>query len=113
MHEIVKGFPTPIGTISINYLQREEREAFSRLANRAGLRSPNFDRKVAAAGDFRELVLTIFDNAQVRKSIEEELLPSLRDAQVRKVLLVSYLLKRSGHDADPALVREVTGGRSL
>jgi hypothetical protein len=109
MHEILARFPAPIATISINSLQKQEREAFSRLVSKAGLLSDNFDRKVATARDFRELVLTIFDNAQVRASIERELFPSLSGAQVRKVFLVSYLLKQSGHDADPAFLREVTG----
>lgn len=109
MHEILSRFPAPIATISINSLQKQERQAFSRLASKAGLLSDSFDRKVATARDFRELVLTIFDNARVRTSIERELFPSLGDAHVRKIFLVSYLLKQSGHDADPAFLRDVTG----
>jgi hypothetical protein len=109
MHEILGRFPGPISTISINSLQRQEREAFSRLASKTGLLSDSFDQKVAAARDFRELVLTIFDNALVRASIQRDLFPSLGGAQVRKIFLVSYLLKQSGHDADPAFLRDVTG----
>lgn len=69
MHEILSWFPSPVDIISLNSLQRAEREGFSKLANKAGLLSGTFGRKVETARDFRELVLTIFDNAQIRASI--------------------------------------------
>jgi hypothetical protein len=51
----------------------------------------------------------VFDNAQIKSTIEREILPIFDDSQVKKVLLVSYLLKQSGHEADPPFLREVTG----
>jgi hypothetical protein len=109
MHEILSRFPGPLDVLSIDSLQKQERDAFSRLANKAGLLSSTFDRKVEVARDLRELVLTVFDNAQIRSSIQKELLPGLTDARVRKIFLASYALKQSGYDADPAFLREVTG----
>ncbi len=109
MHEILARFPTPISSLEINRLRREEREAFSKLVSTAGLLSVDFEQKASTAKDFRELVLTIFDNASIRNSIEKELLPALTDIQVRKVFLASYLLKQSGHEADPVFIRAVTG----
>ncbi|MBC7151968.1 MAG: SIR2 family protein [Rhizobium sp.] len=109
MHEILNKCPSPLSTISVNALYQQERRAFAQLVRRAGLLSPSFEQKVATARDFRELVLTIFDNALVRRTIEQELFPALNNAQVRKVFLVSYLLKQSGHDADAVFLRDVTG----
>lgn len=109
MHEILAKFPSPIATASLNRLTRDDRIAFSQLASDAGLLSSDFEQKASAAKDFRELVLTLFDNRIVRTAIEKELLPKLGDNKVRAIFIASYLLKESGHDADPVFLRDVTG----
>jgi hypothetical protein len=109
MHEIIGSFPAPVSVLNLNQIDRDDRDALRSLASKSGLISPDFERKLSSSHDFRELVLSIYSNSSVRKSIETELVPALNSDRAKRLFLTCYIIKQSGHDADPVFVRDIIG----
>jgi hypothetical protein len=108
MHEIQSRLPTPLHRVNLNGIQKEDANNFKKLLNQSGVRAPDLESVIDQCKDFREVVLALYNNKQIREKINSELAPLLEDQNFKKVFVVSHLLKWVGQDADAAFLRSVT-----
>jgi len=108
LHEIQSRLPTPLQRVNLNGIQKEDTDDFKNLLDQSGVRAPDLEQVIDKCKDFREVVLALYDNKQIKKKIKSELAPLLEDQNFRKVFVVSHLLKWVGQDVDAAFLRSVT-----
>jgi hypothetical protein len=110
LHEITDRLPTPLGRVSLNGIRREDRDAFKKLLDRSGIRTANLSQTIENCKDFREIVLSLYDNVEIKKKIQTELHPLLADPHFKTAFICSNLLKWMGHEVGgAAFLRSVTG----
>lgn len=107
-HEMQSLLPTRLERVNLNGIKQEDSQNFKRLLNNSGVRTGNLESVIDESNDFREVVLKLYDNEQIREKIKGELEPLLRDQGFLKIFVASHLLKWVGHDVDSAFLRSVT-----
>lgn len=107
-HEIHSKLPDPIRSVNLNGIQQTDVDDFRKLLDSIGISTDEQRRLVRHKNDFRDVMLTLFDNATVRNGILEALSPLLDDADYKRVFIVCQVLKWVGQEADDALLRIVT-----
>ena len=108
LHEIQSRLPDPLLRVDLNGIERVDKNDFKNLLDRSGVGVPNLEEVIEQCRDFREVVVTLYDNREIREKIRGELTPLLRDQKFRSVFVVSHLLKWVGQDVDAAFLRIVT-----
>ena len=108
LHEIHSRLPSPLKRVNLNGLRREDRKGFVRLLDRSGIRAVDLERVIDKSNDFRDIVLALYGNDDIKKKINEEFSPLLNDQDFKQVFVVSHLLKWIGQDVDAGFVRSVT-----
>ena len=106
--EILSKLPDPIQSVNLNGIQRTDIKDFRKLLDSIGISTDEQRRLVRHKNDFRDVMLTLFDNTTVRRGIREALKPLLEDPQSKSVFIVCHVLKWRGQEADDALLRIVT-----
>lgn len=109
MHEIKEKLPAPRGMIGLNGIEPADKKHFSNLLGRAGVLPDNFSDQIRRCRDFRDVVVSLYDNRYIKKKIKEELERALGNERFKVVFIVSHLLKWIGQDVDPGFLRSVTG----
>ncbi|MCI0564749.1 MAG: hypothetical protein MN733_40295, partial [Nitrososphaera sp.] len=109
LHEIQARLPTPLRRINLNRMDDEDVNDFKNLLDRSGIRARDLEEVIDRCNDFREVVLTLYNNRQIKERIQKAFTPLLEDQHVRNVLVASHLLKWVGQDADAAFLKSVTG----
>ena len=109
LHEIQSRLPTPLRRVNLNGIQEQDTNDFKKLLDQSGVRAQDFEETIEKCKDFREIVVSLYDNREIRKKIKRELKPLLEDEKFRSVFVVSHLLKWVGQDVDAAFLRSVTG----
>lgn len=108
MHEIQSRLPTPLKRVNLNGMQREDADAFKTLLDLSGVRESDLEQVIDRCGDFREVVVALYDHKQIKEKIRDELAPLLRERTFRNVFVASHLLKLVGQDVDAAFLHTVT-----
>ena len=108
LHEIHSKLPTPLKRINLNGLRRQDRQSFIELLDKSGVRAAGLEKVVDEANDFRDIVVALYRNYEIRKKINEEFSPLMQDPDFKSVFIVSHLLKWIGQDVDSGFVRSVT-----
>lgn len=109
LHEIQARLPSPLGRTALNGIRQEDKIAFKELLDRSGVRVPQLEETIDRCTEFREVVLALYRNRQIREKITEAFAPLLEDRRCRKVFVSVHLLNWVGHDVDAAFLRVVTG----
>lgn len=108
MHEIQSRLPKPLKRVNLNNIKREDADDFNHLLDRSGINVPGLRAVIDRCKDFREVVVTLYNNEAIRNKIQEELGPLLENPEFKNVFVVSNLVKWVGHDVDAAFLRSVT-----
>ena len=109
LHEIQTRLPAPLRRANLNGIGQADKAEFKELLDRSGVRVPLLEEIVDKCSDFREVVLALYKNEQIRNKIREEFTPLLEDRKCRSVFVAIHLLNWVGHDVDAAFLRVVTG----
>lgn len=109
LHEIQQRLPAPLGRLNLNSISKDDANDFRNLLDRTGLREPDLDGVINRARDFREIVVALYDNHQIKQKIKTELGPLLGQQASRRVFVATHMLKWTGQNVDPAFLRSVTG----
>ncbi len=109
LHEIQKRLPSPLQRTNLNRINDKDKKQFVSLLDKSGLRVQQLEEKITKCTDIRDIILTLYDNKEVREKLESEFVPMLQNNEIRRVLAASHLLKSAGHDVDAAFLRNVTG----
>lgn len=108
LHEITTKLPTPLQRIDLNGMRRDDINAFNVLLDKSGIQTSKLGNLISQCSDFRDVVLTIYNNTDIAKKIEKELTPVMQDESFMKVFVASHLLKSAGQDFDAAFLRTIT-----
>lgn len=108
LHEIQSRLPAPLQRVDLNGLQEDDSEDFKRLLNGCGVRAQDLEEVIDQCKDFREIVVSLYDHRQISDKIKTDLMPLLQSSNIKKIFIVSHLLKWLGQDVDPAFLRSVT-----
>ena len=109
LHEIQARLPAPLGRTALNGIYQEDKVAFKELLDKSGVRVSQLEETIDRCTEFREVVLALYRNQQIRRKITEAFSPLLEDRKCRKVFIAVHLLNWVGHDVDAAFLRAVTG----
>ena len=93
---------------NLNNMQEEDTDNFKQLLDRSGVRAPDLEQAIDKCNEFREVVVSLYNNKQIREKIRTELMPLLQDQNFKKVFIVSHLLKWVGQGVEAAFLRSVT-----
>ena len=109
LHEIQARLPTSLARVSLNGIQETEARDFKRLLDKSGVRAGGLEGIVDRAKDFRDVVVSLYGNAEVKKKIGAEFGPLLADDEFKNAFAVTHILKWAGYDVDGGFLRSVTG----
>ena len=108
LHEVQTRLPEPMHRISLNGIREREARDFKELLDHSGVRVAGLEETIDECKDFREVVVSLYNNAEIRNKIREELTPILKDRRCRSVFIAVHLLNWVGHYVDAAFLRTVT-----
>lgn len=108
LHEIYRRLPAPVDRVDLNGISREDISCFGNLLKNSGISVRNLKKTISRCVDFRDVVVTLYNNEYIRSRIEEEFAPLLKDREFRRVFVASQLLTWIGQHADAAFIRGVT-----
>lgn len=106
-HEIIKNVPKPFARIGLNRLSSSDISSFKELCSKAGLGAARLPNLVSI--EMRDILLEVFESANIKAKITATLLPIFGSPARRKVLLLSTMLSNFHIAADPGFIRSVTG----
>jgi hypothetical protein len=106
-HEISKNVPKPFARIGLNRLSHSDISAFKGLCSQAGLGAARLPH--LASTEMRDILLEVFDSANIKSKIAASMLPIFSNSARRKVLLLATLLSNFHVATDPSFIKSVTG----
>lgn len=112
-HEIIRRFPASRMSLEINGLTPTEANNFKIWLDRSGIRVPGLEAVIDKCIDFRDVVLKLYKNEEIAKSIAEEIEPLFEDAAFKDVFITTHLLKTAGFDVDIGFLHTVTGCNAI
>ena len=108
LHEIQSKLPARIARVNLNGIQEDEARDFKQLLDKSGVRALGLEEIVDEAKDFRDVVVSLYRNVEIKKKIEQEFGPLLADGEFKTAFAVTHILKCAGYDVDAAFLRSVT-----
>ena len=109
LHEVQARLPEPMRRINLNGISKKEAYDFKELLDHSGVRVANLEEIVDKCKDIREVVISLYNNSEIRNKIRKELTPILEDKRCRDVFIVIHLLNWAGHYVDAAFLKTITG----
>lgn len=107
--EVFDRLPKPIERMDLNRLSAEDCGAIYKLLDEAGIAPRGFNSKFGKGGEMRDIVLSVFENANVIKKIDSIVRPILTNDDAKVVLFCSAILKALGLHTDPGFLRSFSG----
>lgn len=98
----------PIARIDLNVLNKDDCTKLYKLLDEAGLAPREFKQKFVSGVEMRDIVISIFENADVIGKIDKIVDPIIRTNEARVVLFSSAILKAAGLRTDPGFVRAIS-----
>lgn len=108
LHEIRAKLPSPLDRIDLNGVDRDDLACFRSLLRGAGAATSNLQAAMRRSRDFRDVIVSLYNNFDIKKKIETEFAPLLEDGEFRRAFIVSHLLTWIGQHSDAAFIRSVT-----
>ena len=109
LHEVQLRLPRPVRRISLNGIQPRDTDDFKELLDYSGLRVQEMEDIIDRCSDFREVVVSLYDNELIKKRIRSALEPLARDRNCWNIFVSSNLLCWVGYNPDPGFLRSITG----
>ncbi|ELO0670983.1 SIR2 family protein [Pseudomonas aeruginosa] len=109
LHEIQSKLPASLTRLNINKLEPDDRDDLKRLLNFSGVRVDELEREIDRSHEIREVVVSLYQNQQIRDRITTELEPLTHQENARKVLVCAHLVKWIGGDLEASFLRAVSG----
>jgi len=103
--EVANRLISPLSRIDLNKISQVDLKSLHSLLDRAGIAPQNFKAQFNHTSEFRDVVLSVFDNPSVVKRIDELVAPLVKDPDAKLVLLCSSILKALGLTTDPGFLR--------
>ena len=107
-HEIIRQLPNPRKSLDINGLIPAETKEIKSWLKRSGILIANYEELIDKSRDFRDIVLNLYKNKQIKEAISQEVEPLMNDRSFRKVLTATHLLKSAGHDVSSGFLHTVS-----
>ena len=109
LHEIRSRLPEPLHRIGLNGIQPQDTDDFKNLLDKSGVRVQDMEEQIDRCGNFREIVVSLYDNMHIKEKIKTAIEPIFREQNSRNIFISSHLLCWVGQDIDAAFLRNVTG----
>ena len=109
LHEIRSRLPEPLHRISLNGIQPQDTDNFKNLLDRSGVRVQDMEEQIDRCRNFREIVVSLYDNMHIKERIRTVIEPIFREKNSRNVFISSHLLSWVGQDINAAFLRNATG----
>ncbi|WGG61442.1 SIR2 family protein [Brucella intermedia] len=98
---------SPVRRVDLNRLERSEIDSIHALLRRAGITIEQIDPVYRDELDFRDVVLSIFENRKVLSRIDKLIKPILANSESKLVIACSALLKALGLNTDSGMLRSI------
>lgn len=105
LHEILTKLPEPIKRLNLDTLDDDDKKQLYSLLDRAGARKDSFDDIIGKARDIREIVMKLYDNAQIREKIHR--LIEKAPSSLVDILALASLIKWAGVELDDSDLQEL------
>lgn len=106
--EVFDRFDKPIERVDLNRLSAHDCQALHQLLDEAGIAPPDFERKFKDGVEFRDIILSVFENPVIIDRIDRIVLPLIGNSEAKLVLLCSSILKSLGLNTDPEFIRSIS-----
>ncbi|HEY8096303.1 MAG TPA: SIR2 family protein, partial [Methylobacter sp.] len=107
--EVFDRLPKPLERVDLNRLSSDDCKAIYKLLDEAGIAPRDFNLKFGKGAEMRDIVLSVFENANVIKRIDDVVQPILANSDAKVVLFCSAILKALGLRTDPGFLRSFSG----
>jgi hypothetical protein len=107
--EVFERLPRPLERIDLNRLSSDDCKAIYKLLDEAGIAPRDFNLKFGKGAEMRDVVLSIFENTNVIKRIDDIVQPIIAKSDAKVVLFCSAILKYLGLRTDPGFLRSFSG----
>ncbi len=105
--EATDRLPKPLFRVDLNWLSPDDCRLVFSLLDKAGIAPKDFLSRFQDGGEFRDIVLSIFENPAVIARIDRLVKPLLSNADAKLVILCSAILKALGLASDPTFLRSM------
>ncbi|MGS4989772.1 SIR2 family protein [Roseibium sp. RP-7] len=106
--EVSKRLVSPQSRIDLNKISQSDINVLYALLDQAGIAPKEFKSKFSHSAEFRDIVLSVFENPNLVKKIDNLVEPLVRDSDAKLVLLCSSILKALGLNTDPSFLRAIS-----
>ncbi len=107
--EVFERLPKRLDRVDLNRLSRDDCKAVYKLLDEAGIAPRDFNLKFGKGAEMRDIVLSVFENANIIKRIDDIVQPILANNDAKVVLFCSAILKSLGLRTDPGFLRSFSG----
>ncbi len=107
--EVFQRLPKPLERVELNYLSADDSKALYKLLNEAGIAPRDFNLKFGKGAEMRDIVLSVFENANVIKRLDDIVQPIIANSDAKVVLFCSAILKAWGLRTDFGFLRSISG----
>lgn len=107
--EVFDRLPKPIERVDLNRLSADDCRTIYKLLDEAGIAPRDFNSKFGNGAEMRDIILSVFENADLIKRIDGIVQPVLANGDAKAVLFCSAILKALGLHTDPAFLRSFSG----
>lgn len=105
LHEVLIKLPEPIKRVNLDTFADEDKRQLHSLLDRAGARKDSFDDIITNARDIREIVMHLYDHAQIRDKIRGSI-EKASDPLIM-ILALASLVKWAGVELDDSDLQEL------
>lgn len=100
--------PQPTQRVDLNRLEKSDLQGIRSLLRKAGITLEETRFTIDENVEFRDIVLSIFENKSVLDNIDSIVRPMLADADAKVVIVCSALLKTIGLSTDSGIIRSIS-----
>lgn len=104
LHEVLEKLPEPMKRVNLDFFTEDDKDQLRALLDRAGARTEGFDGIITDARDIREIVMRLYDHAQIREKISGSI-EKASGALVR-ILSLASLVKWAGVELEDSDFQE-------
>lgn len=109
MPEVQRKLRSKIARVGIDKLDRDDAAALRDLLGKAGLTALSRAADIREGIEFRDFLLTAYDDPEIANRLKFVIDPLLKNAPERRLICISMILKCTGIPVDVGFIAEVTG----
>lgn len=105
--ELASMAPGPLVRVDVNKLEESDLVATFNLLDEAGICPPDFKERFREGTEFRDIVLSVFENVKVVERVDSFMRPIISSSEAKYVFLCSSILKILGLHTEPGFLRSI------